>query len=386
MKLLVLQWNAYTYPDILDSFRQMGVAYHTETYYFKDKNTDPVFTEWFLRILSSSTYDAVFSVNYFPLLAEACHLTGTKYLSWSYDCPLNVPDIEQTLGYETNYVFLFDRVQALSYQQKGYSHVYHLPLAVNTTRLDNIHPSNEDVLHYSSDLSFVGSLYPSTYHILSATMSDYNRGFLDALVEMQQSLYGQYLFDKNITDKLVGSINADYKAANVNIQLNKEQLVYSIATYVTHRERLTLLGALSSRYQLHLYSRDTHEHLPTEIFKGPVSYMNDMPKVFKLSKINLNITVKNTQSGIPLRALDIMGCGGFLLSNYQPELAEYFLPDEDFVYYEDLEDAVQKAAFYLEHDDLRIRIAQNGYHKVKEFFNYPRQLQQMFDISGIQGV
>ena len=41
-------------------------------------------------------------------------------------------------------------------------------------------------------------------------------------------------------------------------------------------------------------------------------------------KIYLNMTIKPIQTGLPLRIFDIMGCGGFLMTNYQAELPEYF--------------------------------------------------------------
>lgn len=383
MNFFVLQWNAYTYTDILATFKQLGIHYHTESYYFKDKGNDVYFLDWFSQKLKECAYDAVFSVNYFPLIAKVCHHLGIKYLSWSYDCPLNVPDIEQTLGYETNYVFLFDRVQTLSYQKRGYSNVYHLPLAVNTGRLDEITLAKENTATYTADISFVGNLYQSTYPALSAAMSDYTKGYLDALIEMQLQIYGQYLLNDLVTDRLIHTINAEYEKNGTNLRLNKEQLVYSLATFVTHKERLILLDSLSSKHQVSLYTKESHPLLASTTFKGPVSYLEDMPKVFKASKINLNISVKNTQSGIPLRALDIMGCKGFLLSNYQPELAEYFIPDSDFVYYADMDDALDKASFYLEHDDLRTRIAANGYQRAKEQFNYPLQLTKLLKAAGL---
>ena len=76
---------------------------------------------------------------------------------------------------------------------------------------------------------------------------------------------------------------------------------------------------------------------------GIVSYTAEMPDIFHTTKINLNITLRSITSGIPLRAIDILGCGGFLLSNYQPELCEYFTPDVDFVYFEDPDDLAEKS-------------------------------------------
>lgn len=81
--------------------------------------------------------------------------------------------------------------------------------------------------------------------------------------------------------------------------------------------------------------------------------------------------------------MDILGSGGFLISNYQPELAEYFIPDIDFVYYDNIEDAISKSNFYLKKQDLRSQIALNGHHKVSALFTYDIQLQKLFEITDI---
>ena len=95
-----------------------------------------------------------------------------------------------------------------------------------------------------------------------------------------------------------------------------------------------------------------------------MNYYGEMPYAFAASDINLNISVKGIQSGIPQRALDIMASGGFLLSNYQQELVELFSYGEDMAVYESMEDAVEKCDFYLRHDELRRQIALNGRQKV----------------------
>ena len=117
---------------------------------------------------------------------------------------------------------------------------------------------------------------------------------------------------------------------------------------------------------------------------GTCDYYDQMPKVFKASKINLNITLKIIQSGIPLRVMDILGSGGFLLTNYQPEIAEYFVDGEEVVMYESIEDAYEKAIFYIRNNDKRHQIAQNGHNKVRELFSYEKQLKSIFEIAGIK--
>lgn len=63
--------------------------------------------------------------------------------------------------------------------------------------------------------------------------------------------------------------------------------------------------------------------------RGYIDYMKEMPVMFANSKVNLNITLRNIRTGIPLRALDIMGAGGFLLTNYCYELSEYMNDGDD---------------------------------------------------------
>lgn len=106
--------------------------------------------------------------------------------------------------------------------------------------------------------------------------------------------------------------------------------------------------------------------MPEAQFMGPIDWEESMPAVFKHSRINLNITLRSIQTGILLRAFDIMGAGGFLLSNYQEDFLDYFIPGEDFVYFEDENDMLLKIEYYLNHDKERKEIACNGYEKVKK--------------------
>ena len=75
--------------------------------------------------------------------------------------------------------------------------------------------------------------------------------------------------------------------------------------------------------------------------------------------------------------MDIMGSGGFLLTNFQSDFLNHFIPDEDFVYYETIADMKDKVQYYLEHDEERKQIAKNGYQKVKETFTLKHCLQTM---------
>lgn len=118
----------------------------------------------------------------------------------------------------------------------------------------------------------------------------------------------------------------------------------------------------------------------SEYESGYIDYYEDMSKMFNRSKINLNITLRSILSGISLRALDTMGAGGFLLSNYQPELAELFEDGKELVMYYSRQDLMDKAAYYLEHDEERELIARNGQKKIIEQYDYSLVWEKIFSI------
>lgn len=380
MNILFFEWGAYTYKDTKEAFIKMGIGVKTVSYCFEDKNNDDFFIYRFTKELKGCSYDAVFSINYFPLVAECCHRENVKYISWSYDNPLNVYDIEATLLYPTNYVFLFDRVQASEFIKRGFDNVFHLPLAVNCERLDRIVPKAEDFARFGSSVSFVGKLYDSQFPLIFSCLDEYGKGYIESLISAQKELYGCFLLSEAVTDDFTSKISQRMKD-KADTSVSKEALIYALSSEVTRRERLLLLGLLGKHLDVKLYSREINDILKDVKYMGSAGYLYEMPLVFKTSKINLNNTLKCIQSGIPLRVLDICGCKGFLLTNYQEELLEYFEPDRDIVLYESIGEAYEKALFYEKNDDARNRVALNGYGKAKELFDYKDRVRYMLEVS-----
>ena len=138
MKILFYRWGAYTEKDIVEELSAKGVTVNEIIYPVKDKHHDDNLETMLGNMIDKGSFDAVLSINYFPVVASVCNTRNIKYISWTYDAPLNVTNIEDTLGFETNYVFMFDRLQTDGYINAGFNNVYHLPLAVSTKRYDRI--------------------------------------------------------------------------------------------------------------------------------------------------------------------------------------------------------------------------------------------------------
>lgn len=82
---------------------------------------------------------------------------------------------------------------------------------------------------------------------------------------------------------------------------------------------------------------------------------------FSESKIVFNISMTDD---INMRTFEAMATGSFLLTNWIPTIEELFEDGKHLVLYKSLDEMVDKAKYYLAHDEERERIAQSGYEEV----------------------
>lgn len=379
-KILFYQWNAFMQNGIEAAMTRIGIEYDKFYYIIKDWDNDGEFERKLETEVTAGNYKTLFSVNFCPIISDVCQRYGIHYISWIYDAPLHIKRTD-TLKNQCNDIYFFDRIQCDMYRKSGVEGAHHLPLAVDTEIFknkgrDNKHPES----WYGCDVSLVGQLYKSTYNYICGPLDEYYRGYLEGIVRAQQKIYGGYIIGDMLDDKLIDKLNVFYaKASDGEAVVSKKQLEFSLGTEVTGRDRFTVLALLQNRCRVNLYSNDKDDRLGKVAFKGYVDYDTQMPEVFRKSKINLNISLRLIQSGIPLRVLDVLGCGGFLITNYQQEIAENFEDGRDLVIYEDYVDLVEKVEYYLIHEEERKAIALNGYNKVREYFNFDDRVKIMFE-------
>ena len=372
-KILFFQWHSFMNQGMERALKEMGVNYDVYFYQFNDWEKDEQFQEKFRKRLKGQGYTDVLSVNYSPLISGICEELSILYTAWVYDSPIHIRNTE-SLKNSCNRLYFFDRGQAEQYRQLGIP-AEHMPLAVDT---EVFHIKGNEK-NYQTDISLVGKLYQTEYQYFTAPLNEYTRGYLEGIVNSQMKIYGGYIIPELITKSLLERMNEDYaKVATDGFQMGQRELEFMLACETTGRERYLALALLSAHYQVDLYSTDKDERLKNVRYRGYADYYSQMPLVFSQSKINLNISLKTIQTGIPLRVVDVLGCGGFVLSNYQEELAEYLEIGNECVVYENIEDLYLKAKYYLEHEEERMRIANAGFERVKRDFTFKSRLEKMF--------
>lgn len=388
MKVLFLVWESFGNIYVRDEFVSRG--YEIVDYDFPYKSEDTRFSENLASDIANTLLrekvDFVFSLNYFPVVAIAAKACKVKYISWTYDSPY-IQIYSKTIDYDTNYAFVFDKTEYINLRNKGIENVYFLPMAGPADVCDRIILTEADHKKYDADIAMIGSMYTEPKNRLFRHFSkidEYTKGYLEALMDAQKSIYGASILEESLTDDIVKRIQKTCPIYGRGDGYESSAWVlanYFIARELTARERGEYLDKLSKVQKVAVYTTGDTSMYPQIDNRGFVDYYNDAPKAMKCAKINLNISLRSIVSGIPLRVFDIMSAGGFVLTTFQSDMLDYFVPNEDFVYFENIKDLIDKASYYLEHDDEREKIAYSGYCKVKKYHNYHARVDEMVKIA-----
>ncbi len=401
MKFILYRWKVFCQEDLIESLEKFG---HTVDSYYSlkpEKTMQELEAEDINKGMENfecqqkkkieeleeafCDYDAVISFNYFQEVSQACENCNTKYIVWTIDSPM-LSMYHQSVFNKCNYLFLFDKFCYLQFKAMGVQNVYYLPLAVNVERVEHTinHMTKQDFEQFSQDISFVGGIYDKNFYDgIVDKLPEYLRGYFDACFQAQLDTFGENMFDRMMTPDILSQLEEIITFKQEEGSLLDIKLSF-ISTFLGYKmaqiERIESLLRLAKVGRVNWYCDKMYDELPNIYYKGTASYFDEMPKVFAASKINMNFTIKNIRTGLPLRVWDVLGAGGFLLTNFQPELLMYFENEKDLVYYDSLDDMQKKAQYYLTHKEERMEIARNGHEKVKKLHSYDKRVQQILDI------
>lgn len=411
MNILVYRWNSYNYIDIIATFRSMGHQVDVIEQELESYDEDEAFAARLHGILQQKNYDFVFTVNYFAVISGVCQQMDIKYVSWSCDSPL-LSMYHKNVFLDCNYFFLFDKTNYLEIKGMGVKHIWHLPLAVDTDRLDGLfkqdeqdaadsrealdgtQPAEQNNRHarknatrdFAGGISFVGNLYEkNSYDELETRFPEYLRGYFDAVMEAQLNISGGNIIEPMLTADILERVSEYFELKKSKDSFSDLGLVFATTVLgfkTASLQRQRALLALAAKFPVSLYTNTGGDTLLRVKNCGSVDYWSEMPKVFRYSKINLNFTIPNIKSGLPLRIFDVLGAGGFLLTNYQAELPAYFEIGKDLACFESEAELVEKCSYYLTHEEERQQIAKSGYAKVKNGCSYRKRLEFILEKIG----
>jgi len=169
----------------------------------------------------------------------------------------------------------------------------------------------------------------------------------------------------------------DFKAKGVEAEWLPhafEPLAYPKMDFASKDTDICFVGHVNSENRVDFLDRMFREF--PNFFYGQRRFEQAAEKYCK-SKIVINIAMKED---LNMRCFEAMGTGSFLLTDYVPHIEELFEDGKHLVLYRSLEEAVDKAEYYLKHDSEREKIAQAGYEEVMAKHTIDHRVNRMIEV------
>lgn len=334
--------------------------------------------------LEEGNYDLVVSYDFIQAVSNVCEAMQVKYYSWVYDSPLMLLYTKEARN-SVNYISVFDKKQCERLQNQGIPHLKHFPLATEVNLFAGISIKPEDEKKYGAEVCFIGRLYDDGgYPELLKDGPERYMEEAETIVKSGLCVWDgtNHLYEKASEDLIQYMIQkiGPEKMAHFDIDERFYCESIKLARKCNEYERIAVLNEVAKNFEMVLYTTKVEQNdLKNVIIRPRVNYLTEMPKIFYLSKINLNISSRSIETGIPQRVWDIMAVGGFCLTNYQPEIEDYFEIGKEIEVFHNLQELTEKIDYYLKHEEARVRIAINGYKKVRKLHSYEKRMEEVLE-------
>jgi len=245
----------------------------------------------------------------------------------------------------------------------GFEHVVYLPTATALDPGKNYYDPRYAYL--SSSVSFVGNSFEATKKLW----------FRPGYKELVDTLpLANWL--KHRRPYLTG-----FCAQQLSGHFPSEEALHHFSGYAAARAtqlyRLEMLQQIE-KTKLHIFGDDYWQiKLPQANHHPPLQNVTEAPAVFAASAVNLNISSCQLRRAVNLRIFDVPAAGGFLLSDYQPDMEELFDIHSELAVYRSAEELKDKTRYYLNHPAERENLVRKAASRVRQQHVLPMRLQHL---------
>ncbi|MGE8152043.1 CgeB family protein [Pseudomonas vancouverensis] len=328
--------------------------------------------------LMTTRPDYVLTVNFNQYICEVCELLKIPYLAWVIDTPC-YPIYDKAINHSHSFTFIYDAAIAQRLRNRGVRQVYHLPVAANLERIQQIRMDDE-APSLSRDISFVANLTKTEYRTsilpqLSASTRERCASLIDSLDQPGAFLTLAEQLDADLIDNIKNE--SGYPLVGDQYLSLAEKLAYLLGREHSWQERINLIRQLERRFSISVHGNSDWQDV-INCYAGHADHFSQMPKIFQHSRINLNLTRSFVENGLPMRVFDVLSCAGFLVTNDKQDLHKLFTDGKDLVIFRDTQDLMEICAYYLEHDEERRVIAEQGHATLAENHTFlPRMIDMV---------
>jgi spore maturation protein CgeB len=344
----------------------LGCQVHT----LSIKITDSVTLTFNALIDALSLYkpDFVFSVNYLGFddtyrIGDLLNLIGFPTAVYCVDSPLFILPKPQIPASKVSTTFIWEKTLIPIMAAMGAKDIYYLPLGSDPDKF-KLWPGNK----IDKKFSFVGDSMLVAQDNMRSRLSSEGVTRAYELAEILKS--GKRL------DVLLDTMTP----REVGLQ-DRRQDIWRLAVWTaTAGKRFSLLKTIKHD-DLSIYGDSGwHRVMPTVNLMGRIPYGVQVSEIHSSSYVSINSTNYQMPTAVNQRVFDVPLSGGFVLTDDQEEMNEFFNVGTEAITYSSVEDFHDKAKYYFDNPSERDKVISAGRERVLRDHTYEARFKVMLDV------
>ncbi|BCS89396.1 CgeB family protein [Pseudodesulfovibrio sediminis] len=381
-RILLLTSQYFLIGELEAACKRLGVEHLFLDLGTKEMDLDTFVTQM-TDVLTTFKPDFVLTVNHLGvdregILAQLLNRYDVPLASWFVDNPHLILNAYQHLFEARTALFTWDADTIDSLGRMGFKHVFHLPLGADPSRLTPRRTVPVDV--WRAPISFVGnSMLTKTVKRLEAarpterllqngiTMA---REFSDSGEPLAEAFL--YKNHPELVPEFEALLHPARKQAYLTFITWQATLLYRLDCVARILPFAPLIVG-DPGWQSLLKDADGWRYHPE------LSYYDDLPDFYPLSKINFNCTSQQMKGAVNQRVFDVPTCNAFLLTDHRKQMEDLFEPETEIVFYRHPDAIPGLIERYLHDDVARQRVAAAARKRVLAQHTYDHRMTSLME-------
>ena len=325
------------------------------------------------------------AINYTEGLAEFAAAHQCRLICWEIDPTTSAPPrCQDPRVAERAFLFTYRQAQVAELLAGGFEHVEYLPLAADLERRAPVPLTAGERARYGTPVSFVGSS-------MQPQSAGFRQNFVAALAGAHPgdgaALLDEVLaeqrrdFTRFVVPEALALRAPDLARARPDLLA---QLARWAAEIAAAEKRLAYVGRLG-RFGVCVWGDEGWRAAQTAglpcHYRGPAGHGLELTKIYCASLINVDIGRVYQDDIVTMRVFDVLACGGFVLAERSPALAELFEIGAEVDCYASADELEAKVAHYLAHPEAARAIALRGREAVRARHGIDARVARMLAVA-----
>ena len=320
--------------------------------------------------------ERVVTINYDSEVASVCHELEIPLVAWEVDPKTDRPPAPPAGG-EDFRVFTLHPKDVGQLEDAGFSSVGYLPIGVDTDKRYPLELNEEERGRFAARVCFVGSSLidrarrfkrlflqlHASFNCSAEESFDETSERLERVLAAERANYGVYSSDQLLEEQFGEFLEAARRNGT------PDDPKKWVAEIVASQKRVAYVSALSD-FGIHVWGDDRWSEISAAVpgvhYRGLAEQGHELTCVYSSAEIHVDVNRIYQPEAIPMRVINVMACGGFLIAEHSESIQELFEVGKEIETYRTIEELETKVAHYLENPGEAREIAQRGLEAVRQ--------------------